>query len=198
MLRCYTSDHFVLPLPPGHRFPMAKYRLLREHIEAGLADRTQLCIAEPAARADLVRAHCPDYVDRVLGGTLSERELKRIGFPWSPAVAQRTTRVSSTVSVGDIYHTATLWFSAAIATSAHTAAGSGNVIAGHGTYGVSISGSAGTGANQVLGVSRSMAITPSLPMKVTAVIRDGWPKAWARSPGCSPRIASPTSSSASW
>lgn len=94
MLRCYTSDHFVLPLPPGHRFPMAKYRLLRERIEAELAGHAQLCIAEPATRDDLVRAHCPDYVDRVLGGRLSERELKRIGFPWSPAVAERTTRVS--------------------------------------------------------------------------------------------------------
>lgn len=94
MLRCYTSDHFVLPLPPGHRFPMAKYRLLRERIEAELAEHTQLCVAEPAGREDLVRAHCPDYVDRVLGGTLGERELKRIGFPWSPAVAERTTRVS--------------------------------------------------------------------------------------------------------
>jgi hypothetical protein len=36
-MKAFYSDQFVLPLPPGHRFPMAKYRLLRDRVAAGLA-----------------------------------------------------------------------------------------------------------------------------------------------------------------
>ena len=86
----YATDHFVLPLPPGHRFPMAKYARLRERVAAIAPDRMR----EPPAATDeeLARAHDPAYVEAVTTGTLDERAMRRIGFPWSPAMVERSRR----------------------------------------------------------------------------------------------------------
>lgn len=90
MIAFYT-DRFVLPLPEGHRFPMQKYRLLRERVASELPDIT---LQEPPAATDLelLRIHEPSYMQRLLGGTLSEKEQKMIGFPWSSAMVERSRR----------------------------------------------------------------------------------------------------------
>jgi acetoin utilization deacetylase AcuC-like enzyme len=92
-MRAYYSHHFVLPLPDGHRFPMAKYRRLYERLRD---DPGAIELVEPPAASldDLLRVHEQGYVRRVLDGTLSATELRRIGFPWSPAVPERSRRVS--------------------------------------------------------------------------------------------------------
>lgn len=86
----YSTDRFVLPLPDGHRFPMEKYRLVREEV-SGWAD---LVLQEPPAASDgqLALAHHPSYVDALVSGTLSEGLIKAIGFPWSPAMVERSRR----------------------------------------------------------------------------------------------------------
>ncbi len=84
-MKIFYCDHFVLPLPEGHRFPMAKYALLRERVAASpLARAHQLRVPAPASDAQLLRAHHPEYLERVTRGLLSEVEVRRIGFPWSP------------------------------------------------------------------------------------------------------------------
>ncbi len=94
-MNIYASDHFVLPLPEGHRFPMAKYRLLRERVETNLMALGARLIEAPGADDDAVlRVHTPDYLAKIRDGTLSDAEQRRIGFPWSPAMAERTRRVS--------------------------------------------------------------------------------------------------------
>lgn len=94
-MHIYTSDQFELPVPVGHRFPMAKYRLLRERVEEIAAHWQAALIEAPRAEDDAVlRVHGADYVDRVRDGTLSDAEQRRIGFRWSPAMAERTRRVS--------------------------------------------------------------------------------------------------------
>jgi len=92
-LKAYYTHHFVLELPPGHRFPMAKYRLLYERV-ATEAKRLGIELAEPprATDEDLLRAHSADYVRRVAAGSLSPTELRRIGFPWSQALVERSRR----------------------------------------------------------------------------------------------------------
>ncbi len=92
-MRIFSSDRFVLPLPPGHRFPMQKYRLLRERVEAaGLAGPHGLQ-EPPAARDDqILRAHDAAYLRRVVSGDLSEQEQRRIGFPWSEQMVERSRR----------------------------------------------------------------------------------------------------------
>ncbi len=92
-MRVFYSDTFVLPLPPGHRFPMEKYALLRERVlREGIITADQLHIPEPASITELARAHDPAYIERVLNGQLTSAELRRIGFPWSPQMVERSRR----------------------------------------------------------------------------------------------------------
>ena len=94
-MRAYYCHHFELPLPEGHRFPMSKYRLLHERVQQA-APRLGIELHEPAAASldDLLRVHCPHYVARMLEGRAGEAEMRRIGFPWSAAMVERSRRSS--------------------------------------------------------------------------------------------------------
>jgi acetoin utilization deacetylase AcuC-like enzyme len=97
-VKAFSSDRFVLPLPAGHRFPMAKYRLLRERIERELPG-VSLHEPEPATDGVLALAHAPDWIERLSLGRLSELEQRAIGFPWTPAMVERSRRsVGATVA----------------------------------------------------------------------------------------------------
>lgn len=92
-MRIFYSDHFVLPLPRGHRFPMSKYARLRERVLE--SHFSQDCLVPAAARdEELVLAHDAGYVARVADGALSREEVRRIGFPWSPQMVERSRRTS--------------------------------------------------------------------------------------------------------
>lgn len=90
-MKAFYSDHFVLPLPLTHRFPMSKYGRLRECVARELAE---VRLREPAAATDdeLALAHDPLYVAAVSEGRLSADEVRAIGFPWSPAMVERARR----------------------------------------------------------------------------------------------------------
>ena len=80
----------MLPLPDGHRFPMQKYSLLREAVQAFAPDSLEVA---PAAKDDeLLLAHDTAYVRRMSDGTLTGAEVRQIGFPWSPLMAERARR----------------------------------------------------------------------------------------------------------
>ena len=99
MIAFYT-DHFVLPLPDGHTFPMEKYSRLRELVVSeGIIDAGDLRVPDAATREQLGLVHTSRYVDAVFDGTLDAREQRRIGFPWSPAMAERARRsVGATIA----------------------------------------------------------------------------------------------------
>lgn len=90
-VKAFFCDRFVLPLPEGHRFPMRKYRMTRDLAVSLVAD---LELVEPLAaeRETLALAHDVAYVDAVFEGALSDREQREIGFPWSPAMVERSRR----------------------------------------------------------------------------------------------------------
>jgi acetoin utilization deacetylase AcuC-like enzyme len=89
-LHAWFSDHYDVPLPPGHPFPMAKYRAVRERLTAaGVLGAGELHASEPAPREWLVLAHDADYVDAALSGALSAERVRRLGMPWSEALVVR-------------------------------------------------------------------------------------------------------------
>jgi len=97
-VKAFHSDRFVLPLPAGHRFPMDKYRLLRERVVRELPG---VVLQEPEAASDgvLALAHTPDWIERLSFGRLSALEQRTIGFPWSPAMVERSRRsVGATIA----------------------------------------------------------------------------------------------------
>jgi acetoin utilization deacetylase AcuC-like enzyme len=89
-LKAYYSDHFVLPLPPGHRFPMEKYSRLRDLV--GTLSGVSLIEAPAASDTQLLYAHDPSYLSNVISGKLSDAEQKEIGFPWSEKMVERSRR----------------------------------------------------------------------------------------------------------
>jgi acetoin utilization deacetylase AcuC-like enzyme len=92
-VKAFYSDTFVLPLPDQHRFPMAKYRLLRERLVAeGVLSPDDLHIPEPIAWDDLRLVHDGLYVDAIADGSVSAEMQRRIGFPWSPMMVERSRR----------------------------------------------------------------------------------------------------------
>jgi len=99
-MKIFYHDHFVLPLPDGHRFPMSKYALLRRRVaEAAVAAPDAMRVPRPATDEALRRAHTAGYLRKVKEGTLTSREVRRIGFPWSPQLVERSRRsVGSTIA----------------------------------------------------------------------------------------------------
>ncbi len=93
-MRVFPCDRYPLPLPDGHRFPIDKYSLLRRRLVKHATAGAALEFIEPHAATDdeLLRAHSRDYLGRVIGGTLSREEVRRIGFPWSPELIERSLR----------------------------------------------------------------------------------------------------------
>jgi acetoin utilization deacetylase AcuC-like enzyme len=97
-MRAFYATQFVLPLPQGHRFPIEKYRLLRERVEAELP-QLGLAQAEPASDGELALVHTPRYVQGISDGSVEPRVLREIGFPWTPAMADRARRsVGATIA----------------------------------------------------------------------------------------------------
>jgi acetoin utilization deacetylase AcuC-like enzyme len=90
-MQVFHADQFVLPLPPGHRFPMGKYRLLRDRLTAELPG-IRLMPAEPASDGELALVHTPAYIQGIADGSVDPAILREIGFPWSPAMAERARR----------------------------------------------------------------------------------------------------------
>ncbi|MGQ0765398.1 MAG: histone deacetylase family protein [Gemmatimonadota bacterium] len=94
-LQLWTSARFAIPLPPGHRFPLVKYQLLRDRVLTdGVASSVNLFEPERVPLDALLRVHSADYVERFLDGAMSEQEMRRLGFPWSPALVERSLRAA--------------------------------------------------------------------------------------------------------
>src|SRR5215212_2207895 len=94
-MKVFYSDHFVLPLPEGHRFPMVKYSMLRERVARdGICAQEELRTPRAVSDQEILRAHVPGYLERVVTGTLTDKEVRRIGFPWSKRMVERSRRAS--------------------------------------------------------------------------------------------------------
>jgi acetoin utilization deacetylase AcuC-like enzyme len=94
-MKIFKTDQFALPLPEGHRFPVSKYALLRQRVEAAKPVPPEDLLEAPAAGdEEITRVHTVEYLRRVKNGELTEKELRRIGFPWSPQMVERSRRSS--------------------------------------------------------------------------------------------------------
>jgi acetoin utilization deacetylase AcuC-like enzyme len=91
-MKVFHCDGFPYPLPPGHRFPAAKYILLRGQVAAELVPPCELRVPDAATDEQLLRAHSAEYLTAVKNGALTSRDVRRIGLPWSPELVERSRR----------------------------------------------------------------------------------------------------------
>jgi len=89
-LKAFYTDHYVLPLPPGHRFPMEKYSQLRDLVSS--LKGIDLVEAPAISDTQILYAHDPAYLIQILEGSLNPKEQQEIGFPWSPQMVERSRR----------------------------------------------------------------------------------------------------------
>jgi acetoin utilization deacetylase AcuC-like enzyme len=99
-LTAWSSARYTFPLPAGHRFPVEKYAMLRERVVADGIVAPERMMDPAGATDEMLRlVHTADYVERFVHGDMSEAELRRLGFPWSPALVERSRRaVGGTVA----------------------------------------------------------------------------------------------------
>lgn len=92
-MKVFRTDHFPLPLPEGHGFPLRKYRLLWERLEqSGLIAADDAIVPHAATEEELLLVHSAEYLDRLKRGLLTPEEQRRIGLPWSPELVERARR----------------------------------------------------------------------------------------------------------
>jgi len=89
-MEVWTHDRWRIPLPAGHKFPIEKYRLLRERVVAeGIATVRE---ADPVSWEWLGAVHDAALLDRIRLGELSLREQRGLGLPWSAVLVERGRR----------------------------------------------------------------------------------------------------------
>jgi acetoin utilization deacetylase AcuC-like enzyme len=94
-VRAWSTARFSIPLPEGHRFPMAKYAMIRDGaIARGLLSADQVEEPDRASWSTLALTHTARYLGAVTDGTLTEAETRRLGFPWSPELRERSCRTA--------------------------------------------------------------------------------------------------------
>jgi len=95
----FYNDVYEVPLPPNHRFPMEKYRKVRERVQLSIQSippidagkvQCEFTVSPLVTVQDLVTTHCPNYIQRYLDGNQTEKELRNVGFPWSPKSVDRS------------------------------------------------------------------------------------------------------------
>ncbi|MFN8572969.1 MAG: histone deacetylase [Gemmatimonadaceae bacterium] len=125
-LEAWTSARFTVPLPAGHRFPIEKYALLRDALLAdGIVSPDHMHEPARVTREALLRVHDELYVEQVVAGTLPPAAMRRIGFPWTPLLVERSLR-----AVGGTCEAATRALDVGVAMN--LAGGTHHAFAGHG------------------------------------------------------------------
>ena len=96
MPRLATSDHYTLDLPAGHRFPIAKYALIREQLLwQGIAEPAHFYDPGLCAETDILRVHTAAYWHKVRDLRLTPAEVRRLGLPQSPQLLRRSLSSSA-------------------------------------------------------------------------------------------------------
>ena len=90
-MRVFYSPYYFADIGENHVFPIRKFELARDRL---VAEKT-LALAEiiepqPATIADVQLVHTADYVTRLRAGTLTAREVRRLGLPWSKSLVRRS------------------------------------------------------------------------------------------------------------
>lgn len=95
MLKIAHSPLFCHAVPDNHRFPMAKYNLIPQQLLAeGTILPHNLFTPEFLSEAEILTTHTPEYWHKLNTGTLSDKEIRKIGLPMSPALVKRERQIS--------------------------------------------------------------------------------------------------------
>ncbi len=90
-MRVFYTPRYYADIGSGHIFPIRKFELVRDRLLAeGTLHKGDLCEPVPATQEQVRLVHTDDYITRLCNGTLTTKEIRRLGLPWSPSLVQRS------------------------------------------------------------------------------------------------------------
>jgi acetoin utilization deacetylase AcuC-like enzyme len=102
--RVFYSPYYFADIGEGHVFPIRKFELVRDLlIEDGTLAADDFLEPPPAAIDDLLLVHTFDYIERLIGGRLTEKEIRKLGLPWSQSLVRRSLHaISGTIEAAKL------------------------------------------------------------------------------------------------
>jgi len=90
-MQVFYTPRYYADIGQGHIFPIRKFELVRDRLlTEGTLHPDELCEPRPATREEVLLVHTEDYVSRLCNGTLTAKELRRLGLPWSESLVTRS------------------------------------------------------------------------------------------------------------
>ena len=90
-MQVFYTPRYYADIGPGHVFPIRKFELVRDKLlSEGILESSELLEPSPAPLEDVLLVHTSDYVSRLCSGTLTPKEIRRLGLPWSESLVQRS------------------------------------------------------------------------------------------------------------
>ena len=91
LLPLVTNPFYSYPFPDRHRFPMQKFAHLVDHLKAQNILRDDNVYRPGRVKLEaLTLAHDESYVNSFMNGELSDKEIRRMGLPWSEGLVKRS------------------------------------------------------------------------------------------------------------
>ncbi len=96
----FYSPYYYADIGEGHVFPIKKFELVRDKLlKEGSLSVSEILEPRPADIEDVLLVHTKDYINRLRSGFLTEKEVRRLGLPWSPALVRRSfLAISGTIN----------------------------------------------------------------------------------------------------
>ncbi len=96
----FYSPYYYADIGENHVFPIKKFELVRDKLlEEGTLQSSEIFEPEPAEVEDVLLVHTEDYISRLRGGTLTKKEVRKLGLPWSKSLVRRSfLAVSGTIN----------------------------------------------------------------------------------------------------
>ncbi len=96
LFRIFYSPYYYADIGENHVFPIRKFELVRDVLlNEGTLQQSEIVEPEPAEITDVRLVHTEDYVSRLRAGTLTTREIRRLGLPWSQSLVRRSFLAAS-------------------------------------------------------------------------------------------------------
>lgn len=102
--KLFYSPFYYADIGDEHVFPIRKFELVRDIlVNEGTLSADQIIEPFPADFEDLTLVHTSDYVERLRDGSLDQKEIRRLGLPWSESLVRRTLlAVSGTINASQM------------------------------------------------------------------------------------------------
>lgn len=89
--KLFYSPYYYADIGEGHVFPIKKFELVRDKLLAeGTIGESEIVEPLPARAEDLLLVHTEDYIERLVNGSLTAKELRKLGLPWSRSLVRRS------------------------------------------------------------------------------------------------------------